>query len=89
MEMAGQVRKIGGYKLGRWVAKLGRWVASLIDRLHACYSRSLGSNPDISQKTKGGGGRDISKGVANTLCSPKKNIQKLSYFAKIDNCSLI
>jgi hypothetical protein len=30
----------------------------------ACYGRSLGSNPDISQKYKMG---DISKGVANTL----------------------
>ena len=41
---------------------LGRWVAKLV--APACYSDSLGSNPDISQKYKMG---DISKGVANTL----------------------
>ncbi len=40
----------------------------------ACYSSSLGSNPDICQKYKMG---DISKGVANTLyCSPPKYTKK-------------
>jgi hypothetical protein len=36
---------------------VGRWVAELV-------ARSLGSNPDISQKYKMG---DINKGGANTL----------------------
>ncbi len=32
-------------------AKKGRWVAKFVAHLF-CYSRSLGSNPDISQKYK-------------------------------------
>ncbi len=63
-------------KRGIWVAKRGIWVAKRgichvwlrVGRAPACYSSSLGSKSDISQKHKMG---DIIKRVANTLYSAK------------------
>ncbi len=70
-------------KLGRRVAKLERWVAKLremggkVGSAPACYSGSLGSNPDNSQNYKMG---DISKGVANTISPAKKYTKKQQFF---------
>jgi hypothetical protein len=49
-------------------------MGGLVGSAPAFYGSSLGSNPDISEKIKKMG--DISEVVANTLCSPPKNIQK-------------
>jgi hypothetical protein len=65
------VREMGGY--------VGRWVAT-------CYTSSLGSNPDFSQKYKMD---DILKGVANTLLHTLarqkiyKNLQFRGFLGKI------
>jgi hypothetical protein len=48
----------------------------------AYHSRSLGSNPDIPQRSLMG---DVSQGVANTLYGPKKFFK--IYIKKIDGKS--
>jgi hypothetical protein len=61
-------------KYGDGWLNLGRWVAKLIAiSEHACCGGSLGSNPDISQKSYIG---DIIQGVANTCYSVKKYTKK-------------
>jgi hypothetical protein len=61
------MRDMGGYVVGRWVAKLGE-IGGQVCSAPASYASSLhgfeNSNPDISQKYKMG---DIGKGAANTI----------------------
>ncbi len=62
------------------MVKLVREMGGLVGSAPACYSSSLGANPDISQKFKMG---DISKGVANTLY-PAKNNEEIKMFPDCD-----